>query len=62
MVDHVILERDILASTFNPFVVELFYAFDSEDHLFLVMEYMIGGDLGSMLRNLGVFNEYMTKR
>jgi serine/threonine kinase 38 len=42
MVDNVILEKDILASTKNPYVVELFYAFDSEEHLYLVMEYMIG--------------------
>jgi hypothetical protein len=30
MVDHVILERDILSSTQNPFIVELYYAFDSK--------------------------------
>lgn len=29
MVDHVIVERNILAQTRNPFVVKLFYAFQS---------------------------------
>lgn len=62
MVDNVILEKDILASTKNPYVVELYYAFDSEEHLYLVMEYMIGGDCGSMLKNLGCFTEEMTRR
>jgi serine/threonine-protein kinase greatwall len=62
MVDHVILERDILASTHNPFVVQLFYAFDTEDHLFLVMEYMVGGDLSSLLKNFGSFDVDMARR
>jgi len=33
MVDHVIVERNILAQTKNPFVVKLFYAFQSKANL-----------------------------
>lgn len=74
MMNQVILERDIMASTVNHSVVELYYAFDSEvnassttsdplqEYLFLVMEYMIGGDLGSLLKNMGTFPEEMSRR
>jgi len=61
MVDRVIAERNILATTQNPFVVKLFYAFQSEDSLYLVMEYIIGGDCGSLVQNLGYFEEDMAK-
>ncbi|PRP84407.1 hypothetical protein PROFUN_08087 [Planoprotostelium fungivorum] len=61
MVDHVIAERNILAQTKNPFVVKLFYAFQSETNLFLVMEFCNGGDVCSLLRNRGNFDENMTR-
>jgi len=61
MVDHVIVERNILAQTKNPFVVKLFYAFQSKANLYLVMEYCIGGDLGSLLRRLQYFDEKMAR-
>eukprot|EP01117_Protostelium_nocturnum_P003478 TRINITY_DN1452_c0_g1_i3.p1 TRINITY_DN1452_c0_g1~~TRINITY_DN1452_c0_g1_i3.p1 ORF type:complete len:1067 (-),score=408.16 TRINITY_DN1452_c0_g1_i3:41-3241(-) len=61
MVDHVIAERNILAQTKNPFVVKLFYAFQSEINLFLVMEYCIGGDVNSLLRKSGVLDEELAR-
>jgi len=61
MVDHVIVERNILAMVQNPFIVKLFYAFQSTDKLYLVMEYLIGGDCASLLRALGCFDESMAK-
>eukprot|EP01133_Synstelium_polycarpum_P014082 gene14082-16599_t len=61
MVDHVIVERNILATVQNPFVVKLFYAFQSTDKLYLVMEYLIGGDCASLLRALGCFEEHMAR-
>ncbi|EFA81611.1 protein serine/threonine kinase [Heterostelium album PN500] len=61
MVDHVIIERNILATVQNPFVVKLFYAFQSTDKLYLVMEYLIGGDCASLLRALGCFDETMAR-
>jgi len=56
-VDHVKMEKDILASVNNPFVVKLFYSFESESNLYLVMEYLNGGDLYSLLRNFGSLEE-----
>jgi serine/threonine protein kinase len=45
MVSHVLAERKALSLSKNPFVVRLFYAFQSENQLYLVMEYLIGGML-----------------
>eukprot|EP01116_Phalansterium_solitarium_P016463 TRINITY_DN3830_c0_g1_i4.p1 TRINITY_DN3830_c0_g1~~TRINITY_DN3830_c0_g1_i4.p1 ORF type:complete len:1404 (-),score=508.12 TRINITY_DN3830_c0_g1_i4:741-4952(-) len=59
MVDHVIAEKSILALTQNAFVVKLFYAFQSEKYLYLVMEYCNGGDLGSLLKTLEIFDQNM---
>ncbi|XP_041998474.1 probable serine/threonine protein kinase IREH1 isoform X1 [Salvia splendens] len=56
-VESILAERDILISVRNPFVVRFFYSFTCRDNLYLVMEYLNGGDLYSMLRNLGCLDE-----
>ncbi len=45
----VLNERDALATMHSQFVVRLFYSLQSKDEIYLVMEYMIGGDLMSLL-------------
>jgi serine/threonine protein kinase len=45
-----IQKRDILGRINNPFVVKLYYAFRTRRFLFLVMEYLPGGDLHSFLK------------
>jgi len=60
--DSVIAERNALAKAHNPFVVKLFYAFQSTENLYLVMEYLIGGDLASLLRNLNCFDFDMAQQ
>ncbi|KAJ3124872.1 hypothetical protein HK098_000810 [Nowakowskiella sp. JEL0407] len=57
MVSQVLAERKVLALSRNPFVVKLYYAFQNKDYLYLVMEYMIGGDLSTLLGVMGVFSE-----
>ncbi|KXN74021.1 Pkinase-domain-containing protein [Conidiobolus coronatus NRRL 28638] len=37
-------EQDILASANHPFIVTLYHSFQSEDHLYLCMEYCMGGE------------------
>eukprot|EP01119_Soliformovum_irregulare_P025363 TRINITY_DN9368_c0_g1_i1.p1 TRINITY_DN9368_c0_g1~~TRINITY_DN9368_c0_g1_i1.p1 ORF type:complete len:627 (-),score=161.64 TRINITY_DN9368_c0_g1_i1:43-1923(-) len=54
-------EHKILADTDNPFIVKLYYSFQSEDNLFLVMEYLPGGDCLSLIEKLGSFGEEMTR-
>eukprot|EP01090_Pellita_catalonica_P015224 TRINITY_DN4070_c0_g1_i5.p1 TRINITY_DN4070_c0_g1~~TRINITY_DN4070_c0_g1_i5.p1 ORF type:complete len:453 (+),score=69.34 TRINITY_DN4070_c0_g1_i5:408-1766(+) len=52
---HVTTERNILAATESPFVVKLYYSFQSTNNLYLVMEYLPGGDCFSLLANLVAF-------
>ncbi|XP_038679848.1 probable serine/threonine protein kinase IREH1 isoform X2 [Tripterygium wilfordii] len=56
-VESILAERDILISVRNPFVVRFFYSFTCHENLYLVMEYLNGGDLYSLLRNLGCLDE-----
>ena len=43
---HTVLnERNIMVKANNPFIVELFYAFQTESKFYLVMEYVPGGEL-----------------
>jgi serine/threonine protein kinase len=44
MVESVKNERNILATTSNPFVVRFYYSFQSQYNLYIVMEYVSGGD------------------
>ncbi|XP_060203426.1 probable serine/threonine protein kinase IRE isoform X2 [Lycium barbarum] len=60
-VENILAERDILISVRNPFVVRFFYSFTCRDNLYLVMEYLNGGDLFSLLRNLGCLEEDMAR-
>ncbi|KAI9081544.1 hypothetical protein K1719_036463 [Acacia pycnantha] len=60
-VESILAERDILISVRNPFVVRFFYSFTCRDNLYLVMEFLNGGDLYSLLRNLGCLDEDMAR-
>ncbi len=48
-VTHVRSERDILVKAKNPWIVNLKYSFQDDENLYLVMEYLPGGDLMSLL-------------
>ncbi|EPX70853.1 AGC protein kinase Cek1 [Schizosaccharomyces octosporus yFS286] len=48
-------ERAILMAQGEiPFVAKLYYTFQSRDYLYLVMEYLNGGDCGSLLKTMGI--------
>lgn len=57
MVSQVITERNALALSRSPFCVTLFYSLQSHSSIYLVMEYMHGGDLKSLLAMYGYFDE-----
>lgn len=49
---HVKAERDILAESESPWVVELFFSFQDTHHLYLIMEFLPGGDMMTMVRGM----------
>lgn len=58
---HVRAERDVLAESNSPWVVQLFYSFQDEVHLYLVMEFLPGGDLMTMLIKYDTFSDDVTR-
>ncbi|KAJ2787827.1 hypothetical protein GGI15_000396 [Coemansia interrupta] len=61
MVTQALAERRALSLLSTDWVVQLYYAFHSSKHLFLVMEYLVGGDLAGLLRVWGVMEEDAAK-
>ena len=61
MVNHALAERRVLTLSQTPYVVKLYYAFQSAEYLYLVMEYLIGGDLSSLLQVYQTFPEDMAR-
>ncbi|XP_053202738.1 ribosomal protein S6 kinase alpha-1-like isoform X2 [Panonychus citri] len=51
------MERDILAEVNHPFIVKLNYAFQTEGKLYLVLDYLHGGDLFTRLNREVMFTE-----
>ena len=43
------MERNILADVSHPFVVKLHYAFQTEGKLYLILDFLRGGDLFTRL-------------
>ncbi|GJJ76388.1 hypothetical protein EMPS_08747 [Entomortierella parvispora] len=60
---HVRAERDLMtaASESAVWIVKLIYSFQDADHLYLVMEYMSGGDLLNLLIEKDIFEEDFAK-
>ena len=61
MVSQVITERNALALSRSPFCVNLFYSLQTISSIYLVMEYMVGGDLKSLLAMYGFFEEFAAR-
>ncbi|XP_046353959.1 ribosomal protein S6 kinase alpha-1-like [Haliotis cracherodii] len=51
------MERDILADVNHPFIVHLHYAFQTEGKLYLILEFLRGGDLFTRLSKEVMFTE-----
>ena len=58
---HIRAERDILAESNSPWVVKLYTTFQDNDFLYLLMEFLPGGDLMAMLIKYEVFSEDITR-
>ncbi|VIO95387.1 Uncharacterized protein BM_BM5867 [Brugia malayi] len=58
---HVKAERDILAEADSNWIVKLYYSFQDEQSLYLIMEYVPGGDMMQLLINKGLFEEKLAR-
>ena len=54
---HTSTERTILQNIHNPFLVHLVYAFQTPDKLYMVLDYMAGGELFFWLKKDRKFSE-----
>ncbi|KAK9711003.1 cytochrome c oxidase subunit 1 [Basidiobolus ranarum] len=60
-VEHITSEKQILTLIDFPFAVNLFCAFQDDRNLYMLLEYVIGGELFSHLRRAGRFTGDMTR-
>ncbi|GMH13814.1 hypothetical protein Nepgr_015655 [Nepenthes gracilis] len=56
-VEHVRSERNLLANVDSRCIVKLFYSFQDADFLYLIMEYLPGGDMMTLLMKEDVLSE-----
>lgn len=56
-VEHTLNEKKILQSTSFPFIVQLDYSFKDNSNLYMVLEFVTGGEMFSHLRQAGKFSE-----
>ncbi|XP_077426675.1 ribosomal protein S6 kinase beta-2-like isoform X3 [Vanacampus margaritifer] len=54
---HTRAEREILETVRHPFIVDLLYAFQTGGKLYLILEYLSGGELFMQLEKEGIFME-----
>ncbi|KAJ7638839.1 AGC/NDR protein kinase [Roridomyces roridus] len=58
---HVRAERDVLAESVSEWIVQLYYSFQDPSYLYLIMEFLPGGDLMTMLIKYDTFSEDVTR-
>ena len=58
---HVRTEKEFLQNIQHPFIVNLLSSFQDVKHLYLEMEFLVGGDLMSQLIKKDIFTEYEAK-
>lgn len=60
-VQHIKAERDLMVLMDNPWIVKLLYSFQDDKNLYLVMEFLQGGDLMTILMRLDILSEEQTR-
>ncbi|KAI8908983.1 kinase-like domain-containing protein [Gorgonomyces haynaldii] len=60
-VEHINSEKNILAKIKHPFIVNLLCTFQDEVNVYMLEEYVVGGEMFSHLRRAGRFSNEMTK-
>jgi len=56
-VAHTMAERNILKKIHHPFIVSLHYAFQTDEKLYMILDYVNGGELFFHLKKEGKFSE-----
>lgn len=57
LINNAITECNILKQANNPFIIKLHFSFQTADHLYMVLDYCEGGDLGFILREMSFEEE-----
>lgn len=60
-VDHIMSEQHILSLVDHPFLVKMYDSFQDDTYLYMVLDFIIGGEVFSHLRALGSFTNEMAK-
>lgn len=60
-VEHTISEKNVLKRISHPFIVSLKYSFQTTDKLYLVLDYLCGGELFTHLSSVDHFTEERTR-
>mmetsp|Transcript_97842 Transcript_97842/g.209879 ORF Transcript_97842/g.209879 Transcript_97842/m.209879 type:complete len:328 (-) Transcript_97842:282-1265(-) len=55
-VDHIISEKSILHQLHHPFIVNMYGSFHDSRYIFMLLEYIVGGEFFSHLRKAGRFD------
>eukprot|EP01059_Diplonema_ambulator_P022372 TRINITY_DN37661_c0_g1_i1.p1 TRINITY_DN37661_c0_g1~~TRINITY_DN37661_c0_g1_i1.p1 ORF type:complete len:479 (+),score=202.67 TRINITY_DN37661_c0_g1_i1:87-1439(+) len=61
LVEHMKAEKNILGMINHPFIVKLHYAFQTKDSLFLILDFLSGGEVFYHLSQIGTFPESRAK-
>ncbi|KAH0448412.1 hypothetical protein IEQ34_022212 [Dendrobium chrysotoxum] len=60
-VEHVRAERNLLAEVASHCIVKLYYSFQDADYLYLIMEYLPGGDMMTLLTREEILTENVAR-
>ncbi|KAK7840398.1 serine/threonine-protein kinase tricorner [Quercus suber] len=60
-VEHVRAERNLLAEVASHFIVKLYYSFQDAEFLYLIMEYLPGGDMMTLLMREETLTEIVAR-
>lgn len=59
--EHVRAERDLLAEVASHCIVKLYYSFQDTEYLYLIMEYLPGGDMMTLLMREDTLSEHVAR-
>lgn len=60
-VDHIFSEKFLLSRLSCPFIIRMYGTFQDQNHLYMLLEYAIGGELFTYLRRAGRFTAPTTR-